>query len=218
MALTALASRTLHDQAYHALYHAILEGDLEPGSRIIEAEISAALGISRGPVREAIRRLEAEGLLVTRAYRGTHIVRLSGHDVVELYAVRAALEGCAAVSGLDVLRAEHLEAMEEQLDGLDQAARAPDWDRVAVLDADWHSHITMAGSNARLHAMWTTSNGPLRVLFARAAGSIYRPEQVRERHATLLNVLRTGDPWTIEQAIREHYLTSARHLAAHVEQ
>src|SRR5205807_77362 len=60
-------SRTLHDQAYHALYHAILEGDLEPASRIIEAEISAALGISRGPVREAIRRLEAEGLLVTRA-------------------------------------------------------------------------------------------------------------------------------------------------------
>jgi len=139
MALTALASRTLHDQVYHALYHAILEGDLEPGSRIIEAEISAALGISRGPVREAIRRLEAEGLLVTRAYRGTHIVRLSGHDVVELYSVRVALEGFAAVSGLDVLRAEHLEVMEEQLDGLDRAARAPDWDRVAVLDADWHS-------------------------------------------------------------------------------
>ena len=126
MALTALASRTLHDQVYHALYHAILEGDLEPGSRIIEAEISAALGISRGPVREAIRRLESEGLLVTRAYRGTHIIRLSGHDVVELYSVRAALEGFAAVSGLDVLRAEHLEVMEEQLDGLDQAARAPD--------------------------------------------------------------------------------------------
>ena len=94
-----------------------LRGELAPGSRLIEEEVSAALGISRGPVREAIRQLESEGLLVTRSHRDTHVVNLSATDVAELYAVRAALEGFAASSGLETLRADHLDAMEDGVDG-----------------------------------------------------------------------------------------------------
>lgn len=211
--LTALRSRTLRDQAYHTLHAAISEGQLEPGSRLVEAAISAALGISRGPVREAIRQLESEGLVVTRSHRDTHVVNLSSADVAELYAVRAALEGFAAVSGLDVLRARHLDAMERELVALDRAAQARDWDRVAVLDLDWHRHIPLAAENGRLTALWTMSNGPLRVIFARVAGVIYHPDEVRARHAELLEVLRSAEPTTIEQEIRHHYRTTTTRFA-----
>lgn len=212
--LTTLHGRTLSSRAYHALHQAIYEGQLAPGSRLIEEEVSAALGISRGPVREAIRRLESEGLLVTRSHRDTHVVNLSATDVAELYAVRAALEGFAASSGLETLRADHLDAMEDELTGLDRASRAHDWDRVAVLDLEWHRHITASARNARLSAIWTMSNGPLRVIFARVAGSIYRPEDVVERHAALLAILRTARPAAIEQAIRDHYRTTTGRFAS----
>jgi len=216
--ISVVVLRTIHDQVYQALYHAILEGRLAPGSRLIESDLSAALGVSRGPVREAIRRLESEGLLLTRAHRDTHVISLTGPDVIELYSVRAVLEGFAAVSALSDLRVHHIAAMERELEDLDRAAMAQDWDRVAVLDAQWHSHITTAAANKRLTTLWTNSNGPLRVLFARIAGAVYRPEQVLERHAALLDVLRAGEPVAIEYAIREHYLSSANHLAAHVVQ
>lgn len=212
-ALIMLQHRTLRDQAYRALHQAISEGQLPPGRRLIEAEISAALGISRGPVREAIRQLESEGLLVTRSHRDTHVVSLSSTDVAELYAVRAALEGFAAVSGLEALRAHHLEAMQHELGALDQAAQQQDWDRVAVLDLDWHRHITAAANNSRLTALWTMSNGPLRVIFARVACSIYRPDEVLARHAALLEILRSAEPLTIEQEIRAHYRTTTSRFA-----
>jgi DNA-binding GntR family transcriptional regulator len=213
--LDVVAHRTIHDQVYQALYRAILQGRLEPGTRLIETDLSVALGVSRGPVREAIRRLESEGLVLTRAHRDTHVISLTGLDVIELYSVRAVLEGFAAVSALPALRADHLSKMKLQLGDLDRAAMAQDWDQVAVLDAQWHGHITAAAGNKRLTTIWTRSNGPLRVLFARTAGAIYRPEQVLERHAALLDVLRTAEPVTIEYAIREHYLSSAHLLAAH---
>lgn len=105
--------------------------------------------MSRAPVREAIRRLESEGLLLIRAHRDKHVISLAGPDVIELYSVRAVFEEFAAVSALTTLRAEHLSLMENELDNLNRAALAQDWDRVAVLDAEWHGHITAAG-NRRL--------------------------------------------------------------------
>jgi DNA-binding GntR family transcriptional regulator len=216
--LGVVAHRTIHEQVYEAMYQAILQGKLEPGARLSESALSAAFGVSRGPVREAIRRLESEGLLLTRAHRDTHVISLSGPDVIELYSVRAVLEGYAAVSALATLRAEYLPVMQRELEDLDRAAMAQDWDSVAVLDAQWHNHITAAAANGRLTALWRNSNGPLRVLFARLAGSVYRPEQVLERHTALYELLRTGEPWAIEDAIRQHYLTSAHHLAARLHQ
>ncbi len=209
--------RTLRDHAYDALLQAIFDGRLAPGDRLVEAEVSAALGSSRGPVREAMRRLEAEGLLVTRSHRDTHVVTITGTDIRELYAVRAALEGFAAVEGLTVLRTDHLALMDEELDALDQAAHERDWDRVAVLDAHWHQHMTQAAHNTRLMAAWTTSNGPLRMIFARAARVVYQPGGVRQRHAALLHVLRTQEGAVIEQAIRDHYQATAQHFAALVD-
>lgn len=215
--LDASQHRTLHDHAYRTLLQAIFDGRLAPGSRLVEAEVSAALGISRGPVREAMRRLESEGLVVTRSHRDTHVVTLTGDDIKDLYAVRAVLEGFAAVEGLAMLRAASLAVMEQGLDDLDRAAQAGDWDRVAVLDAEWHRHIALAGHNARLLTAWTTSNGPLRIIFAHAARAVYHPDEVRRRHAALLAILRTEEGAAVEQAIREHYLATARRFAVLVD-
>jgi DNA-binding FadR family transcriptional regulator len=87
-----------------------------------------------------------------------------------------------------------------------------------VADARWHGHITAAAANKRLTVLWRHSNGPLRVLFSRTAGAVYSPEHVLQRHAALLETLRTGEPGAIEHAIREHYLSSAFAFAARLDQ
>ncbi len=91
-----------------------------------------------------------------------------------------------------------------------------DWTRVSSFDIEWHSHIARAAANPALMAMWTTAFAPLRLLFRRGA-ALWRPDQWRARHADLLDILRTGAPMTIEQAIRRHYLESARTVAEDVE-
>jgi DNA-binding GntR family transcriptional regulator len=204
----------LRDYAYQTLRTAIFEGRLPPGSRIIEARVSEALGISRGTLREAMRQLQSEGLVITRTHRETRVVSLSGAAIVDLYGARAALEGYAATLGLDTLRMEHLPAMQAELDLLDQAAQDRAWERVAMLDAAWHAHILTAAKSTHLETMWAASNGPLLAVFTRAVAAIYQPHAVRARHALLLDVLRTAELWTIETAIRTHYLESAHAFAA----
>lgn len=206
-------TRTLYDHAYQRLYEAIMTGRLQAGQPLIQEELSRALGISRGPLREAMRRLESEGLLVAEPHKGTRVAVVSPKDVVELYTIRGLLEGYAASSALERLRAEKLPLMAAELKGLDEAAQTQDWARVAELDTKWHRHIVTALGNRRLEETWARNNGPLRAIFAVAASHASTPDFVYERHRELLALLETSDPNTIEQAIRRHYLVSAHRLA-----
>ena len=88
--------RSLRDQVYDRLRAAILSGDLAPGAPIIEAEIAATLGASRTPVREALRRLETEGMLEPRGNRGSVVRELHLDEVVCIFEIREALETLAA--------------------------------------------------------------------------------------------------------------------------
>src|SRR5919202_6686418 len=103
---------SLQEKVYDHLKQAILAGEIQPGERLLETRLAKSLGVSRIPVREAIRKLEREGLIVAFPRRGVYASSLSPRDVDEVYAVRAVLEGLAAR-----LAAEH--RTEEQLGRLD---------------------------------------------------------------------------------------------------
>ena len=90
-----LPYKALRDAAVLRIREAILQGRLKPGQRILEADMAQELGISRAPIREAIRQLESEGLVVSRAHRGTYVTTLSSQDAREIFSLRAALEGLA---------------------------------------------------------------------------------------------------------------------------
>lgn len=211
--LPTVQRNTLQDHAYRALQEAILDGRLTPGERLVEIDLSLSLGISRGPLREAMRQLESEGLIVRHSHQGTHVVRPTGRDILELYGVRAALEGFAATQGIETLRATGIPRLRDELPALARAGQERDWDRVAVLDTAWHKHIVEASRNQHLERVWRTANGPLRVLYAQLAARVYEPEQVLTRHLEVLEVLATGTPERIEAVLRAHYLDTARHFA-----
>lgn len=211
--LQAVRGQSLGDQAYEALSNAVVRGDLAPGTRLVETEISTWLGISRGPLREAMRRLESEGLVVTLPRRGTYVIDPDGQDVRELYSVRAALEGFAVASALPKIRERVLDRLEDEVLAISEAAEARDWMRVAVLDSEWHEPLVEAAGNGRLVTIWRTVNGPLLALFAQSAGEVYAPSDVRARHEALLGALRDGDATSAEQAVRHHYMGTADSFA-----
>lgn len=144
------------ERAYDAIRAGILTGDHAPGARLPEGELATAIGVSRTPVREALHRLDAEGLVSFSPNRGAQVVAFSDRDVDEIYSLRALLEGDAArraaprigPDATDRLRGL-ADAMEDV--GLDPApaARA----RIAGLNRDFHATILAAADNRRLEAL-----------------------------------------------------------------
>lgn len=207
--LDHIQSATLGGQVYEALANAVVSGELAPGTRLVETEIATWLGTSRGPLREAMRRLESEGLVVVRPRRGTYVIDPTGHDVRELYEVRAALEGFAVAGALDAIRSTVLDDLEARLAELEAAAWEGRWMDVAILDSEWHAPLVEAAGNDRLVRIWRTVNGPLLALFAQSARDVYVAEDIRARHAELLRAIRDDDADRVEAAVREHYLRTA---------
>ena len=116
------ASRTLRGQAYDILKRQLLAGELRPGERVNEVVMAARLGISRGPLREAIRNLEQEGLLIAAPHRGTFVRQLTEEEAAELQEVRLALETAAACRLAQRWSPRAKAMLEERLDALQRPA------------------------------------------------------------------------------------------------
>ncbi|MFC7476366.1 GntR family transcriptional regulator [Dankookia sp. GCM10030260] len=196
------ASRGRSQWAYERLHEAIREGSIEPGQRTMEADISAWLGISRTPVREAMRRLQAEGLLEHAPGGGLSVVIYDQRAIAEFYAVRESLEGTAAA-----LAAQHADATERGilraiLEGM-QALPADPRTHARENEA-FHEHIYGAAHNRfllkNLRALLnfvpllgrTTYHAPGRVATALA------------EHQAIVAAILAGDPARAEEAARQH--------------
>ncbi len=182
----------------------ILDGSLRPGERLNEVMLAAALGISRGPLREAIQRLASEGLLTVVSHRGAFVRNFSRHEIGELYELRAALE-------LHAVRLAGARASERELDELD-AMLVDTESRIRASDAkaypselDFHLRLVLLAANP---ALMRSALEVHRQLYLARSMSAKRPTRAREavaEHGELVAVLRERD------ADRAHDLMT-RHL------
>lgn len=122
MAFEKLNHNTLSKQVVRAIRHQIFSGALKPNQRVVEAEIAAEMGISRGPVREAIAELEKEGLIITYARKGTYVKSFELKDIEEIYTLRALLEGFAVTLAIDRLQGPDLDYLKVLLDQIGKMA------------------------------------------------------------------------------------------------
>lgn len=153
------------ERAYNTLRTGIIEGIYAPGARVTEQEIAASAGVSRTPVREALRRLEAEGLLRFVPHQGAFVSRWSATDAEDIFELRAMLEGygvrlaAAKASADDVMQLRHLAESQCR----EAAERLPGYlERVADLNSQFHRRLLQAADSARLQAtLATLSSAPL---------------------------------------------------------
>ena len=187
---------------------AILEGRYVPGERIYEAAVAQALGVSRNPVREAVRRLQQDGLLDVRAHYGIYVTRIPAEEIDDIYRIRAALEGTAAGIAAVRMSAREIDDLEAILAEQQQAVaaaeplpRAP----VSVVQADHFHHAIHVGAASprllqmleQLYAQVTQFRNLTLRLPGRAAVSA-------AGHAAIFDAIRRRDAAEAEGLMRTH--------------
>src|SRR6266536_3275384 len=136
--LERLEPRALSRRIVDQLKRVIIAGELHPGDRVLETDLAEQLGVSRGPVREAFRQLEQEGLLVSYPHRGTFVATVPDDEIDEVYALRAHLEAYAARRVVTERREEALPILSELVEQMVTAAQAKDLPGLADLDLQFH--------------------------------------------------------------------------------
>lgn len=206
------ASVPLRDRAYQVLREAIVSGHLTPGERLVEARLAQEMGISRNPVREALRRLEHEGLARRHPRGGMAVAEIDLRDVAEVYAVRSVLEGLAARLAAGRLRPEHRERLVRSLQEGEEARRSGELDRLVASSSVFHSTVLEAAGNARLTSLLQVLDHHIsrfRRISLQAEGS---PAEVLEEHRHILNALERGDGAEAEDLMRRHLEHSGRQI------
>jgi DNA-binding GntR family transcriptional regulator len=142
--------KPLREIVFETIRNAIISGNLKPGERVMEVQMAESLGVSRTPVREAIRKLELEGLVIMLPRKGAYVADLSVKDLTEVLEIRASLEGLAA--GLASIRIDEAEIEELEVRALKfhKAIENEDVDALILMDLEFHDAIFRASRNERL--------------------------------------------------------------------
>lgn len=156
LGLKVASRRVLSDVVTDDLRQAIITHELEPGRRIAEDELALQMGVSRGPIREALMRLEREGLVITERHKGARVASWDDADIQEIYSMRSVLEVLAIEWACKNATASDIEAMEDVLRNyakLTEKQRTPSV--VSGIDLDFHTALFAAAHHDRLLQAWT---------------------------------------------------------------
>jgi DNA-binding GntR family transcriptional regulator len=203
---------TLWQRVYDHLRGEILDGGLEPGTELVEVALSEQLGVSRGPLREAIGRLAAEGLVTVRPRRGAVVRSLSEEEFLELYQVREALEGMAVKLAVPRLASEELEALAELNREMDEHAARNEVEAFFRANLAFHARFLEACGNTKLQQIYQQlldQIGRYRMRSLRLRGNLGR--SVSE-HAAILRAAKRGDAERAAQLMADHIRVPQRRL------
>lgn len=202
-------SSALGEQLADLLRARTVSGDLAPGTHLVEDGLAAAYDVSRGPVRDALRILQGEGLVEGRR-RGFYIRGLSEADIDELYEVREAIEQLACRLAID--RGADWAQAEADLGGMLSAADAGDLHRFAVCDLAFHSHFYTLSRNSRLQALWAQYRPTFAALLDVTNAQDKDLHPAAADHGTLLRLAREGDHDRFAAELTSHLAGSRRRM------
>lgn len=198
-------SLPLSDAVYHSISQALRAGRFEANSRLVESELAEALGVSRTPVRDALRRLESDGLVRSEPNRGYVVADLM-EDVVHVFLIRERLEGLAAAMAADTItrpELEELDALQAEMEQL-LAAVPADIDRLVELNGRLHQRITEASRSPRLIRLIERLHPQyMSYQVLRIYSDDERRRSIRE-HREILDALWQRDSDTAERVIHLH--------------
>jgi DNA-binding GntR family transcriptional regulator len=200
----ALSRSVLADQVKDRLLEGILTGDYPPDSRIVETQVARELGTSQAPVREALRGLEALGVVEIAPFRGARVRRPAKREILEAYEVRFALEALAARLAVPRLTEDDLAALTACFESMSSSAGTDDGHAVAEADARFHAKIVDLADNATLAKVWRSLE-PFSRTYLTLVVPGADPRWSADLHAPVLAALRRRDADTVVEALRRHF-------------
>jgi DNA-binding GntR family transcriptional regulator len=203
-------SLTITDYLVQVIGRKILSGELKPGERLHETVIAQEVGVSRGPIREAVRRLQEQGLLTYAPNRGVWVTELSIDDVEALLDIRAALEGIAARRAVPHLDDDLFKALSLIIEQMKDSGKRGATNDLVYQDVEFHRILSEASSNQRLVQMIEQMSIQTRPHMAASYVLNENLTTIAAIHQELLGVLQRRDPDEIEKTIRDHIYTFGR--------
>ena len=194
----------LREVVCETLRKAIRNGVLEPGERLMEVQLAEELGISRTPVREAIRKLEQEGYVIMMPRRGTYVSNVSVRDVKEIFEIRSALESLATSLAAMRIEPEELDRLRALLTEIEGHIERRDIDKIVATDIEFHGLLYRVSRNERL----VTIIGNLKEQLARfrTLSMSYpgRLHETLEEHRAMVEAIAAGDEEAARDAAERH--------------
>lgn len=207
--LTGLGNRPLRLQIADALQGAILAGELRPGEPLVEMDIASKLGVSRGPVREALQILETWNLIESVPYHGTKVRSLTKTDIEELYSLRSVLETFAVrriiASGPDVV----IEELREACDAMQATAAEMDWHALAAMDDQFHRTLIHRANHSLLTQAWEQLDVRVRQIMALRNLRNEDIMQIYRNHVPILDAIAARDEATAVSLLETHIASAA---------
>jgi DNA-binding GntR family transcriptional regulator len=207
----------MQEIAYDATRNGILAGRHSPGQRLIADDLAKELGVSRMPVREALHRLEAAGLVAITPHRGAVVSELSESECVEIYHIRAVLDGLATrLATPNLSRADHAK-LAALLDDMEAGVKAQDPERILIVNRSFHMLIWRAARAPRLQELLENlydASQRFRNISVLIPG---RLDQITHEHRLIAKALARGDAAAAERHANEHHEGTARRLLASID-
>ncbi len=208
----ATAYRTMQKIAYDVIRDAILSGRYAAGKRLVADEVAKELGVSRMPVREALHRLEGAGLISLTPHKGAVVSELSEAEIVEIYHIRAVLDGLAARLAAAHLTSADLARLHDLLDQMERAAKAEELKTLLTVNRKFHTVIWTAARAPRLQELLENlydASQRFRNISVLLPG---RLDRITQEHRLIARALGRGDAAAAERHAIEHHEGTARRL------
>jgi DNA-binding GntR family transcriptional regulator len=209
-ALPQIAPHSLRHRVLQTLREAIISGQFQPGDRLVEEDICQQMGVSRGPVREALRQLEQEGLVVSFPYRATEVIGVSEDEVRDvLVPIRLTLERFAFRHALPLLEDADFAALEELVQAMRQAGESGDLAQIVEADVQFHELVLKRSQQPHCLQIWRTISPRVRAYFYRCGPRHHALTDIADEHRELLDAMRTRDQERVLAALGPHIIADA---------
>lgn len=201
------AAKSLADQVYARVRAGIVRGQLAPGVRLLELELAEQMGTSQGPVREALQRLEREGLVMKQARSATFVTPISIDEMYTLFSVRSVIEGFAARRTAVRFNPGYDSVLVSLVGRMNAAGVAGDMFALTESDLQFHRQIILWAENATLLRAWNPLYSQIQRFIVQSHADHF-PEltEIAETHQPVLAALRSRNPDDAAQAIQEHIM------------
>jgi DNA-binding GntR family transcriptional regulator len=204
--LTLAPNPGLAERAAEAIVLGVASGALQPGQRLVEVELARLLQMSRVPLREALKILEAQGIVESTPHRGTRIATFDEARIDEICEARLALEKIAMHGAMAAYRRDPalLTRLDKVLGAMERAAQHLEWIEISRADLDFHREACRASGNAIVQKLWDALARHVLIVFGKEIRSERDAKTIVAQHKRLRDILATGKADALDEELDQH--------------
>ena len=206
-------SLPLREKVFHYLRNRILDGSIDPGESLIETRLADELGVSRTPIREAFRKLELEGLVLSVPNKGVLVKGISHQDTEDIFTIRMHLEPLAAQWAVRRITAEEILKLEENIQLMDFYIQRENIDQASKKNTDFHGIIFNAAKSKPLQQILNSLQEYVHLARLASLRNPGRPQRALAEHREILEAIMSGDEQKAVECMRQHVQKSSESAA-----